>query len=144
MDILENIWTIDQVNELIQTVDTLNNSLYTKGKQSWSEVLLTRVGTDTAKYFDISEEKRKAYLDEVRQKIKEVAVLRLSVAVELPTASIQQICLWARQNISPVIVLDLAVDRSLIAGAQISFSGKYVDLSAKTDLEKLLEKYGRL
>ena len=144
MDILENICTVDQVSELVYTVDTLESSLYMIGKQSWSEILQTEVGADVAKYFDIPESSRKAFLEAVRQKVKALQVLKLTVAVELPTASLQHICAWARQNISTEIILDVAVDPSLIAGAQISLAGKYVDLSAKTELDKLLEKYGRL
>lgn len=141
----DNIYTTTQVEELSQILDLLGNTLYKLSKQSWEEVIKTKVPSGLAGDFNsVSAENRKLFLDDLNKQMKELKVLRLRIAVELPLADLEQICLWARKNLQPDIILDVEVDPALIAGAEISFQGKYVDMSKKTELEKILEKYGRI
>ena len=55
--------------------------------------------------------------------------MKLTLAFEPDRTSLQKIWLWASQNIAKNIVLDLDYDSQLIAGAVITWNGKYRDAS---------------
>lgn len=74
-----------------------------------------------------------------QRKLKALPVLRLRLAVDLPRDSVERLCVWVRRQVAPEAILDIEVDPSLIAGAQISWRGKYVDLSKKEELDQILD-----
>lgn len=144
-----NIWssicTVSEVGNLLRIIDILGDSLYRTEERSWEKAVGSQVGSEWAGFFDLPPEQRKAYLDRIKNQLQNLKVLRLRVAIDLPVDSLRRICAWGRQNISPDVVLDMEIDPAIVAGAEISWAGKYVDLSHRTDLDKLLDKYdGRL
>lgn len=141
----DSIYTTSQLQDLSQILDLLSSTLYKLSQQTWEEIVQTKIPSNlVTDFIKLLPENRKKFLDELNQQIKELKVLRLRIAIELPLADLEQICQWARKNLSADIILDVEVDPSLVAGAEISFQGKYVDMSKKSELEKILEKYGRI
>lgn len=134
-----SICTTSQTDDLRRVIDVLSDSLYKTGKRNWEETVASTVAAPWAAYFDIPAPGRKTYLDGLRDKLSHLAVLRLGVAVDLPQGMVEQICAWARANVAPDVILDIEVDPGLVAGAQISWQGKYVDLSKRTQLENELK-----
>lgn len=143
-NILDTICTIREVGSLLRIIDILGDSLYRTEEKSWEKAVGSQVGSEWTGFFDLPPQLRKAYLDSLQNQLHSLKVLRLRVAVDLPVASLRRICAWGRQNISPDVVLDMEIDPAIVAGAEISWAGKYIDLSHRTELDKLLDKYGRL
>ena len=143
-NILDTICTMAEVDSLLRVIDILGDSLYRTEERSWEKVVQSQMGSEWTGFFDLPPQLRKAYLDSLQNQLHSLKVLRLRVAVDLPVASLRRICAWGRQNISPDVVLDMEIDPAIVAGAEISWAGKYIDLSHRTELDKLLDKYGRL
>lgn len=45
---------------------------------------------------------------------------------------------WVQEQFGEDIMLEIRVDKTLIAGAQIYFEGKYIDASLRKDVDKIL------
>ncbi len=139
----DSICTISDVQQLEEIIDILRNTLYQINKQSWQEALDNKIGVDWREDFSVPEPDRSEFLAKLENQISKLKVLRLTVAVSLPRASIRRICAWARKNVAPEVILDLVVDPQIVAGAEISWAGKYVDMSKQTALDQLLKpSYG--
>ncbi len=70
-------------------------------------------------------------------------VLELTVAYSLSQSYLESLLLWARENIDPRIELTVKVDSGVVAGAIISYQGRYLDLSLGPKLDAVLaKKYG--
>lgn len=116
-DVLNKIFTVEAVESLIRDIDIHVDSLYV---------------------VDAKPSDRRQELESLRGQLRQLPILRLKIAFDPPDSIISDICLWARLNISPDAVLDVEIDPSLVAGAEISWAGRYVDLSKKTQLEEIL------
>lgn len=139
--ILNTVWTVSEVVDLQQIIDVLNSSLYMTGKQGWEEVVTTQVGKKWSTFFVIQAEKRKGYLSELKQSLDNLKVMRISISFDPPQSTIENIGAWLRKNVSADIVLEIEVNQSLIAGAEISWQGKYADFSKKSEVNKLIDDY---
>lgn len=137
-DIWSSICTVSEVGSLLQIIDILGDSLYRTEERSWEQVVESQVGSELAGFFDLPPEQRQAYLDRIKNQLLSLKVLRLRVAIDLPVASLRRICAWGRQHISADMVLEIEVDPAIVAGAEISWAGKYVDLSKKAQLDQIL------
>ena len=45
---------------------------------------------------------------------------------------------WLKKNVDPLVDLKVIVNPGVIAGAEITYEGKYVDLTAKKKVEEML------
>lgn len=64
--------------------------------------------------------------------------LELVIAFE-PDADLRASLLdWAQEQFGKDVMLQVRVDKSLIAGAEVYFEGKYMDVSLRKDVDKIL------
>ncbi len=135
------VCTTDDVENLMRLIDVLSDSLYKVNGSQWTELVKSQASSDLAPYFEVGENDRKLFLDNLKKRLQDLKMFKLKVAFVAPSATLARICAWIRSNIAADIVLEVEVDPGLIAGAQISFAGKYIDLSKRSQLDLILEKY---
>jgi hypothetical protein len=73
----------------------------------------------------------KDILDKIREKVSSMPVISLTLAFEPGEETLKSLSDWFPLNINRQVLLDIKVDTNLIAGAYISFNGKYSDSSVK-------------
>lgn len=121
--------TKDQADLLIREIEILENGLYKIDKD-------TPVRAETISEFEM----RKATQPDVgrvladwRVEIEKFQVLNLTVAYEPNLANLTKIWQWANVNLGSNVVLDIDCDFRLIAGAIVTWKGKYRDYSFQFD-----------
>jgi F0F1-type ATP synthase delta subunit len=144
-ELLEDINTTEESVTCIHQLDDLGNSLFVK-KTSFDEKLdlylennfRNKLVTVIEKLkLDVNDPgKIEKFITEIREKLKELPIMRLDLAFE-PTASIiNHISEWIGHNLEQKVLLDINPDHTLVAGAIIGFNGKMVDLTLKHRIEK--------
>jgi len=73
----------------------------------------------------------KDFFDKIREKISSMPVISLTLAFEPGEETLKILSDWFPLNINRQVLLDIKVDIDLIAGAYISFNGKYSDSSVR-------------
>lgn len=118
----------------------ISNSIYTKRE---ADELLAEIEEGERNSFRLG--RRPSFslqeLESVKKALAEALVLGLTVAVKPSPAFLAKIGRWLRDEIDQRVVLDIKVDPLIIAGAIISFEGKYLDLSAGKRLGEWFEKH---
>lgn len=74
------------------------------------------------------------FLSNLVNHLLEIKVCTITVAIPLTLQQLVDIQEWLTKSIQQTCFIDLKIDRTLIAGAQIQFSGKYADKSLKNFL----------
>ena len=80
----------------------------------------------------------KEFFTKIQQKVSTIPVLTLTIAIEPKETLLHEISEWCLLNTNQQVVFDITVDDSLIAGAIIYFSGKYLDFSIRDTFSQVL------
>lgn len=73
------------------------------------------------------------FFGEVRKAILALPILTITTGVPPTLELIKEIQDWVLKNVKGFVSVDFVVDRSLIAGAKVSFNGKSRDFSVKKE-----------
>lgn len=63
--------------------------------------------------------------------------LKLSTAIDLSESFIKELFMWVYENVGHDVILDLRTKPYILGGIELSYEGKYVDLTIKSKLEKV-------
>jgi hypothetical protein len=74
----------------------------------------------------------KDFIKKVQTIIASLPVVPITIAFEPKEQTLQLLSEWFMVNLKKQVLFDITVDRKLIAGAAITFNGKYRDFSIKT------------
>lgn len=137
-EILSSIKTVFDIQILTKEIDLLEQSLYKVGEDAWQNALKNKIRGNIAKIIsdDVEwmwtspdAERMQDYLRGLREKLKQLRIIKLVVAVELSWRGIDRLHDWLQKNVGEGCILDLEVDSGVIGGAKISFGGKYGDFT---------------
>ncbi len=78
------------------------------------------------------------FLTRVREKIAALSVVTLTLAFEPDEKILYELSEWFVLNINRQVLLDINVDPDLIAGAAVTFAGKFQDFSVKPKFNEIL------
>jgi len=139
MIISNSVYTKAEADMLLSEAEELKRNLFrSRGRWSFSprlEQLAQSTGVDL-KVKSQTEE----FLRTLQEELSGLLVLDLTVAVKLSAVFLAKTCRWLREEVHQKAILDIKVDPSIIAGAIISFKGKYRDLSVGKKLEEWFEE----
>lgn len=146
---LPELWslvrTTEDVQALISEIDALEVSLYKVGVGNWDETLMNKVRFSVAEIVknelphDL--DSRKDYLRELKKKLLELPILKLTIPVDVTDKILEEISDNLRRDLNAEIIIELEKERSILGGAIVSYSGKYIDLSLTTKMEKVWSEY---
>lgn len=68
--------------------------------------------------------------------IKKISKITIYLTCILPVEEINRLGIWIRKNVSGMVLLEIKLDQSLIAGCALSFNGVYRDYSLRARIEK--------
>lgn len=114
---------------LLEEIDLLLGSFGGLKNKSFEYILKHKVRKSTAEMFKDATEKM---LLETKENIKNLSVLDLTVAFESTIVQQEKIA-----DLLPECILDLKIDPKIVAGAVISYKGKYKDYSFQTAYEQI-------
>ncbi|HSW47659.1 MAG TPA: hypothetical protein VLG67_01120 [Candidatus Saccharimonadales bacterium] len=82
----------------------------------------------------------KDFLTKLIEHITSLPVFSLKLAFEPQEQTLKKISEWFIVNAKKQVLLDITIDRNLIAGASISFNGEYKNFSIKPKFEAVLNE----
>ena len=134
-EILSNIRTKEDAWALEQEIDILLNKLYSAKADEFSHALEHDVRSNVALIIKSSIEKaridRDKYLQGLKNELKKLKEIQLTLAFEPTDATLEKIFLWVRENVGKGIILDINYSKTISGGAVIIHKGKYRDYSLK-------------
>lgn len=81
----------------------------------------------------------KEFFTKLQEQVTSLPVLTLTLAFEPKDQTMKALAEWFVLNINKQVVFDINIDRSLIAGAAISFNGRDSDLSIREKFNKIVQ-----
>jgi len=81
----------------------------------------------------------KSFFDKIQEAISNLPLLSLTIAFEPTEETLKILSEWLVLNIHKEVLFDITIDTKIIAGATISFSGKYTDQSIKTRFDQIFK-----
>lgn len=139
--LLTKLRTKEDLDILRGELDMLENALYQSDKiykdtihndiRKWiSETILNE-----SKNIDLS-----SYIKELRKDLENIPVLSASINFEPSLSFIEQISDWLKKNVNERMVIDILLNTSTLGGIQLSYRGKYLDLSLRKRISEELEE----
>ena len=133
--------TTYDVRVLRVELEKVKDSVYGNGNKSLETTLKEQVRTEVARILQpalvTNPEK---VLDELVDEMKELPLLRLSIAFEPTQSSVEMITRWLQTNTGKHWILDLTVDPKVGAGAVIEAGGLYRDFSLNEKLDQVVQR----
>jgi len=83
----------------------------------------------------------KDFLFLLMTKINSLPVLSLTVAFEPHEETLKGVSEWFFINMKKQVLFDISINRRLVAGAAITYNGKFYDFSIKPVFDRILKNY---
>lgn len=80
----------------------------------------------------------KDFFTKLQQKAVSAPVLSLIIAFEPDEQTLKGISEWLALNVHEQVLLDIKVDRKLVAGTSINYKGKFLDYALKPKVDELI------
>lgn len=81
----------------------------------------------------------KAFLNMLQKQISSLQVLSLTIAFEPNQQMLTSLSEWFLVNMKKQMLFDITVDRTVVAGAIISYKGKFSDFSIRPTFQRILQ-----
>jgi hypothetical protein len=148
-DLTDFFITKNQATSFIQSIEIINDQLY-EVNFNLEKALSNQFGIEKKDKFitflreqninNSSNDDLKKFLTSVQENIRKLPVLSITLAFEPDDKTLKAIVEWFLFNLNRQILLDISVDKKIIAGASINFKGKYKDYSVKPLFENMINK----
>ncbi len=139
--------TTHEANQYINALETLQSEEYLQTKVTFNQVLTTLLpytlseklqrALQTSGILDKNQSEQQTYFEKLKEKIKSLPQVKLTLAFVPTQDFLQECCKDLSTILKQPVLIDLTIDQAIIAGAQISYNGKYIDATTKHQLEIL-------
>lgn len=82
----------------------------------------------------------KDFFTKIQETIAALPVVPISLAFEPKEQTLKMLSDWFMINLKKQVLFDISVDRKLIAGAAITYKGKFKDFSIKTKVTEIINQ----
>lgn len=134
--IILGVKTKQEASQIMRELEVLETALYNNNKDDFLHELEEGVSVKlaetikTALASDVkcnSLEGKKELINDLKQSVKEAVAMELVVGSEPSQKMVDKVSDWVKKNLNPKCVVDIVVDKSIIAGAKITYQGRYFD-----------------
>lgn len=145
--IINQLKTKEEAREFLDEIDLLIDSLFNIKSASFSNILDKSVSTGTAEnlkkiFLKMGNNKGEIrdFLTNLKEKIDNLKVIKLTIAFEPSNDVIQNIHSWTKSNFGPETILEFIEDKTIMGGAIIDYDGFYKDYSLRKTIKETFEK----
>lgn len=135
------IRTSEERSLFLSELDQVEKSLFKTGETAEMDLASLHIRRETLSYWlDIVRQKvgAKQTLEELREAVMAMPMVRLTLATEPSSEDIDVYIRHLRQHTEKnPMILDIHVDPTLVAGAEVVVDGKVTDASLRSKLKKL-------
>ncbi len=143
--ILDTLYTRQQADRFVRSIDTFIASLYQKGSVEKrlstlfsidrSELIRDQLAKEKIPHND--KEKMKDFFIALREFVQDTKVIDLTIAIEPTLLQVQKWSAWIDSNTKEKYLLHIIVDPRIVGGALIGVEGLYKDKSLRKRLRDL-------
>lgn len=142
--ILQLINTVDDRDLVLNEVDILRSSLFQQKGDAFDSVLKAKVRSWVRSHILVNIESdqvsKESYLTYLKEELLKMEVVILELAFEPTLTSVESFASHIKKVRGASSVLDIRYNPELIAGAKISFRGKYKDFSMTDRFKEVMEE----
>lgn len=148
-DLLDIVKTKEDRIQFLSQLDALTHAFFSHEKEAMSILDQTISYKSKEKLLQIAQQNKisitdeqafQSFIETVKQTVSEFPEVTITLAFAPTQEVITVISGWFSVHAKKAMILDIAVDKSLIGGVIIGFNGMYKDFSLK---KKLQDKYER-
>ncbi len=123
--------TRTEANLLLSELDLLLRSLYKTGSEDFDHVIQNSIRAKVAYIIiqAIQNQPKEELLMELKKNVESLNYIKLTIAFEPTQQNLERISIWIKQNIGLGLAVDLSVDKSILGGAIVEYSGKIKDFT---------------
>lgn len=145
--ILDQIQTTDDVERVVNSLESFLSSLYTtNGKtvpEKMDELLPSHIARELKSTMEKSAinpqqiEEVKAIVGAIKAQLMSLRTVSLTLAFDPPQKALDDIASWVKQHFGSDTVMEIAIHPHILGGAVVVANGRYVDKSLKKKLDIL-------
>jgi F0F1-type ATP synthase delta subunit len=79
----------------------------------------------------------KQFFEKIKETVAGMKVLNLKLAFDPSEKTLMNFSAWFRMNVKKQFLFEITVDPKLVAGVEINFNGKYLDLTLRKTIEQI-------
>lgn len=126
-----------EANQLLAELDVLERALFKIGDGDFNSTIQKSIRISTANALSkiFATDSKEIALKTLRDHVNALKYLRLTIAYEPTSESIEKIFIWIKQNIGPGIAMELTYDKTILGGAVIEYAGKIQSYTLKQKVD---------
>lgn len=149
-DLLSRVITVDERDDFVLRLSDFISDLFGRRGEISDKIEKNFSFAEREKLLELIKRKKldlnnalklEKFINNIRQEVKNMEVLKLVVGFEISSEQLSKISAWLIRNLDRKIILDVTIDKSIVGGATIIFKGKYKDYSLKKYVEENLKNY---
>ena len=145
--ILENLETVEDVQTFVKTIDECIEQIYSS-KTTIDKTLAHFFSTEKKEVIATIAKERgisitnpsgvQSLLEDLKKQLLAIPTVEVRIGIE-PTEDMEETMYsWIEQQLGTKVVLKLIYDSSIIAGAAVSYNGRFGDYTVNKSIEQLL------
>ncbi len=151
--ILKAVWTKEDLNLLLQAVEEVKRNTYQTGAHNLGGVLEKWLPKRLAhpleevwlEYLGGNQSHTQGeFIDNLKLEFKKLRVLKLYLAWEPSTETLERIENWIKKEVGENVILEIELDTAILGGAKIAFAGKFREITLHQLIDNYFQEQGRL
>ena len=136
-NILSTIKTVEDRNRLYSEIEVVSAAIYKEGELM--KVLSSQVSRTLAEHIgnETSTEALSRKISDLKKSLDGLVVVKLTLAFEPSTSTIDKILAFLRQNLGEKTILEVKFESKILGGVIFEFKGLYKDYTLKSRLEEV-------
>lgn len=139
-NILNKVRTKEEALRLEEEVDLLLKKIYETKEGAFEEALeksvRSWVSEEIKMAFAENQIEKEGFLKGVKEALNKLKILKLTLAFEPVEETLDKIHSWVLREIGEGVVIEIAFNPNILAGAIIIYEGKYKDYSFRKKFEE--------
>lgn len=141
--VIQNTYSLQSLHKRVNFLKNFfNHKLFSDNKSAKAESLFS--GEDLEWLKSLGPEFEQSFnsknfdeiLEDISQQAKNLTVLVIYFAIDLPVEKIDEIGALIRQDFNKNIIIDVKIDPTLLAGCALVYKGVYKDYSVRQQIEQ--------
>ena len=140
--LLTTLRTKEDLDILRGELDILKNALY-QSRNMYEDVIHNSIRSWVSEIIlkETNRETMEDYIKDLEAELLKLPVLSASINFEPSQTFVELLSNWLKKYVSENIVVDILLNTASIGGIQLSYKGKYLDLSLRKRISAELESF---
>jgi F0F1-type ATP synthase delta subunit len=148
-DIYINIHTVEEKAQVLGGIEIILEHIFKQGVYDMAKIIDTEIPYTVAiplktllikPPLEGNAKIQREFLEGLRNILDMLRIINIEIAFDPTKETISLLAGWIRKQIGKDVIMQLTQDRTLLAGARISFEGRYKEVNLSSILEMVLNE----